>query len=57
LFIDMSLRAAGAISAHSPSIGLTQGATVHHVEIRHRRHDVSLSEQLLHGENVVPIFK
>jgi hypothetical protein len=45
---------------HSQSIHRTlhaQGATVHHVEIRHGRPDVAMTEQVLHRANVVPIFK
>jgi hypothetical protein len=34
-----------------------QRATVHDVELRHRRPDVSMPEQLLHSANVVAIFK
>ena len=44
----------------SPSIHRTlhaQRTTVHDVEIRHRRPDVSMPEQFLHPAHVVPRFK
>jgi len=34
-----------------------EGAAIEHVRVHHRRADVGMTQQLLHGPNVVPVLE